>query len=79
MLFSHCKIVDSRIKVFSSHAVYNIFRSFLFTMQALDFVLRSEYVVDTTLVGTVMNGLSQIKGAGSRQEFICGLIRGIGE
>lgn len=46
--------------------------------KALDFVLRSETVVDTTLVGTVMNGLSQISAAKTRQEFICGLIRGIG-
>lgn len=46
--------------------------------KALDFVLRAEYVVDTTLVGTVMNGLSQVRDVSSRQEFICGLIRGIG-
>lgn len=46
--------------------------------KALEYVLRSELVVETTLVGTVMNGLSQIKGATSRQEFMCGLIRGIG-
>ena len=46
--------------------------------KALDFVLRSELTVDTTLVGTVMNGLSQLKDATTRQEFICGLIRGIG-
>ena len=29
--------------------------------KALDFVLKSECVVESTLVGTVMNGLSQIK------------------
>jgi dynein heavy chain 2, cytosolic len=46
--------------------------------KALNFVLRSEHIVESTLVGTVMNGLSQIKDATSRQEFICGLIRGIG-
>ena len=46
--------------------------------KALDFVLKSECVVESTLVGTVMNGLSQIRDATSRQEFICGLIRGIG-
>ena len=46
--------------------------------KALDFVLRSEHIVESTLVGTVMNGLSQVKDAKSRQEFICGLIRGIG-
>ena len=46
--------------------------------KALDFVLANESTVDTTLVGTVMNGLSQLKGVGSRQEFICALIRGIG-
>jgi len=46
--------------------------------KSLDFVLRSDYVLDTTLVGTVMNGLSQIIDANSRSEFICGLIRGLG-
>ncbi len=46
--------------------------------KALSYVLETESVVDTTLVGTVMNGLSQIKDASSRQEFICGLIRGLG-
>jgi dynein heavy chain 2 len=46
--------------------------------KALDFVLRSELTVDTTLVGTVMNGLSQLKDVATRQEFVCGLIRGIG-
>ena len=46
--------------------------------RALNFVLRSEQTVESTLVGTVMNGLSQIKDATTRQEFICGLIRGIG-
>lgn len=46
--------------------------------KALNFVLKNESVVDSTLVGTVMNGLSQIKDCKTRQEFICGLIRGIG-
>lgn len=46
--------------------------------KALEYVLRMDFVVDTTLVGTVINGLSQVRDASSRQEFICGLIRGIG-
>lgn len=46
--------------------------------KALDWVIRSESTVETTLVGTVMNGLSQIKDCTTRQEFVCGLIRGIG-
>jgi dynein heavy chain 2, cytosolic len=46
--------------------------------RALDFVLRSDTVVETTLVGTVMNGLSQVRDAKTKQEFICGLIRGVG-
>jgi dynein heavy chain 2 len=46
--------------------------------KALDFVLKSEHVVDTTLAGTIMNGLSQVRSATTRQEFICGLIRGLG-
>eukprot|EP01033_Poteriospumella_lacustris_P002713 gene2718-1970_t len=46
--------------------------------KALDFVVRCDAVVETTLVGTIVNGLSQVRDATSKQEFICGLIRGIG-
>eukprot|EP00605_Chrysophyceae_sp_TOSAG23-4_P002934 GSChrysophyteH1.ASY1.ANO1.3229.1 assembled CDS len=46
--------------------------------KSLEFVLRCDYVIETTLVGTVMNGLSQIVDANSRTEFICGIIRGLG-
>jgi dynein heavy chain 2 len=46
--------------------------------KSLDFVVRCDSVVETTLVGTIMNGLSQIRDATTKQEFICGLIRGIG-
>ena len=46
--------------------------------RALEHVLRCEKVVDTTLVGTVMNGLSQVRDATTKHEFLCGLIRGIG-
>jgi dynein heavy chain 2 len=47
--------------------------------KALDNVLRIDgYILDTTLVGTIMNGLSQVKGAKSKQEFLCGLVRGLG-
>ena len=34
--------------------------------------------VDTTMVGTVMNGLSHVAGSKSQGEFVCGLIRGLG-
>ena len=46
--------------------------------KALNYISGCEYVVDTTLVGVVMNGLAQIKAAKTKQEFICGLIRGLG-
>jgi dynein heavy chain 2 len=47
--------------------------------KSLDYVLYScDTIVDTTLVGTIMNGLSQVKNSKSKQEFICGLIRGLG-
>jgi dynein heavy chain 2 len=49
-----------------------------FFYKSLDFVLKCESVVETTLVGTVMNGLSQLKDVSNKQEFVCGLIRGIG-
>lgn len=39
-----------------------------------------EFVVDTTLVGTVSNGLSQLgtNGATDKASFLCGLVRGLG-
>jgi dynein heavy chain 2 len=49
--------------------------------RALDHVLSGsagEPVVDTTMVGTVMNGLSQVSNAVDKSEFVCGLVRGLG-
>ena len=49
--------------------------------KALDWVLQdnmSMMVVETTMVGTVTTGLSHLANATSAQEFICGLIRGLG-
>ncbi|CAM9184751.1 unnamed protein product, partial [Discosporangium mesarthrocarpum] len=46
--------------------------------RALDFVLDREMVVETTMVGTVLNGLSQVAGAATKAEFACGVIRGLG-
>ncbi|KAG5188873.1 dynein heavy chain, N-terminal region 2-domain-containing protein [Tribonema minus] len=46
--------------------------------KALSYVLDQEMVVDTTMVGTVLSGLSQVTGASSKAEFICGLVRGLG-
>ena len=46
--------------------------------KSLKYVGTFEFIVDTTLVGTLMNGLSQVKNSNSRQEFIVGLIRGLG-
>jgi len=46
--------------------------------KALKVVLQKDMVVDTTMVGTVLNGLSQVADARSKGEFVCGLIRGLG-
>jgi dynein heavy chain 2 len=47
--------------------------------KALDYVISiCSYVIDTTLVGTIMNALVQIKHCKNKQEYICCLIRGIG-
>ena len=46
--------------------------------RALKYVQTFDFIVDTTLVGTLMNGLSQVKDCDSRQEFITGIIRGLG-
>ncbi|CAM9408681.1 unnamed protein product, partial [Ectocarpus fasciculatus] len=46
--------------------------------RGLDYVLDREMVVDTTLVGTVLNGLVQVAGSTSKADFACGVIRGLG-
>ena len=47
--------------------------------KALDWVVkRNEFVVETTLVGVVMNGLSHLKNIKTKPEFVCALLRGLG-
>uniref|UniRef100_A0A672SSD2 Dynein cytoplasmic 2 heavy chain 1 n=1 Tax=Sinocyclocheilus grahami TaxID=75366 RepID=A0A672SSD2_SINGR len=47
--------------------------------RALDWALKqSDFVVDTSLVGTVLNGLSHLRGVRERGQFVVGLIRGLG-
>ena len=47
--------------------------------RALEWVTKNgEYVIDTTLVGVAMNGLSHLVGMTCKSEFICGLSRGLG-
>ena len=46
---------------------------------ALDWVMKaSDFVVDTTLVGVAMNGLSHLVGVRCKAEFACALVRGLG-
>ncbi|XP_077466766.1 cytoplasmic dynein 2 heavy chain 1 isoform X1 [Stigmatopora argus] len=51
----------------------------LFFQQALHWVLKqNEFVVETSLVGTVLNGLSHLSAVTERGQFIVGLLRGLG-
>lgn len=48
-------------------------------MKALDFTLKQEdFLVETTLVGAVLSGLSHLKGVTAKGEFACALLRGMG-
>ena len=38
----------------------------------------NDFVVETTLVGVAMNGLSHLMGVSCKAEFVCALIRGLG-
>ncbi|TYZ58493.1 hypothetical protein PybrP1_004198 [[Pythium] brassicae (nom. inval.)] len=49
----------------------------LFT-RALDELHKYELVVETTTVGTIMNGLSHVASAATRSEFACAMVRGLG-
>ncbi|KAH8051043.1 dynein light chain binding protein [Aureococcus anophagefferens] len=47
--------------------------------RALDYVVAlGAFVVETTLVGTVLNGLGGVGGATSKLAFVAGLVRGLG-
>ncbi|XP_071483964.1 LOW QUALITY PROTEIN: cytoplasmic dynein 2 heavy chain 1-like [Diadema antillarum] len=47
--------------------------------QALEWVMRQgDFVVDTSLVGVVMNGLSHLRGAECTADFAIKLVRGLG-
>ena len=47
--------------------------------RALDWVMAADdFVVDTTLVGVAMNGLSHLVGISCKSEFACALLRGLG-
>ncbi|TMS07235.1 Cytoplasmic dynein 2 heavy chain 1 [Larimichthys crocea] len=47
--------------------------------RALDWVLKqNDFVVETSLVGTVFNGLSHLNAVTERGQFIVGLLRGLG-
>ncbi|KAG8452968.1 hypothetical protein GDO86_004684 [Hymenochirus boettgeri] len=47
--------------------------------KALNWVLKqNDFVVETSLVGTVMNGLSHLHGCNDRSQFIVSLIHGLG-
>lgn len=47
--------------------------------RALDWVVAADdFVVDTTLVGVAMNGLSHLVGISCKSEFACALMRGLG-
>ncbi|KAF4787703.1 hypothetical protein TURU_168391 [Turdus rufiventris] len=47
--------------------------------KALNWVVKkNDFVVETSLVGTVMNGLSHLHGSTNRGQFIINLLRGLG-
>lgn len=47
--------------------------------KALDWVLEKDsFVVESTMVGTVMNALSKIKGCKNKPDFVVGLVNGMG-
>ena len=44
--------------------------------KALQWVLQQSHVVRQSRVGIAYNGLSQVQDASTKEEFLCGLIRG---
>lgn len=40
--------------------------------------MQNDFVVETSLVGTVLSGLSHLNGVRERGRFVVGLIRGLG-
>ena len=50
-----------------------------FFYKSLDWVMKAnDFVIETTLVGVAMNGLSHLVGVSCKAEFVCALISGLG-
>ena len=48
-------------------------------MKALNFTIKQDdFLVETTLVGAVLGGLSHLKGVNAKGEFACALLKGMG-
>ena len=46
---------------------------------SLSWVMKAnDFIIDTTLVGVALNGLSHLVGVSSKPEFVCALARGLG-
>ncbi len=74
------RVVEKWLKETSDKDKRDVLTSFCdqFFYKAVDEVLRYKFVVDTTKVGTVLNGLSHCKSAQTEGDFIFGLIQGLG-
>lgn len=60
---------------FISHVSFQTLRRFLIPLFAFH---QNDFVVETSLVGTVFNGLSHLNAVTERGQFIVGLLRGLG-
>lgn len=66
-------------KLLFSHPIYSK-RCVYFPFQPISFLCfrQNNFVVETSLVGTVFNGLSHLDGVTERGQFVVGLLRGLG-
>ena len=74
-------IVKSRLKHLPASLIKNQLEGWIedHFYRSLNWVIQNgEFVLDTTMVGVAMNGLSHIMGVASKSEFACALVRGFG-
>lgn len=72
--------------MFTHNAVYSMLRcerTSIFLLVKSYFTLyffysKNDFVVETSVVGTILNGLSHLNAVTERGQFIVGLLRGLG-
>lgn len=70
--------------MFALYSLLRCERTYIFFLEILYFTMyfffnsKNDFVVETSVVGTILNGLSHLNAVTERGQFIVGLLRGLG-